>query len=100
MVFKKSKKWWKNFESNFFLHSMKRTSTKVYFSPISNKKAPFYNLHSTLEMDKLLLSYLALCSIINLAHDFKSSFIDIDIVTISEISKFLEPSSMINSGFL
>ena len=29
-------------KKNFFLHSMEKKSTKVDFSPISCKKAPFY----------------------------------------------------------
>ena len=41
-----------------FLHSMEKKSTKVGFSPISCKKAPFYIVNCTFK-GMLLLSYLA-----------------------------------------
>ena len=55
-----------------FLHSMEKSRLKSTFRPYHVKKH-----HSTLEMDT------SLRSITNLAHDFKSPFLDIEI-TISE----------------
>ena len=56
---------------------------KVDFSPISCKKH-----HSTLEMNTfkvMLLFLISLRSIINLAHDFKCPFLDIEITIIDMI---------------
>ena len=46
------------FDLRNFLHSMEKKSTKVDFSPISCKKAPFYIVNWTFK-GMLLLSYLA-----------------------------------------
>ena len=59
---------------------MEKKSTKVDFSPISCKKAPFYIVNWTFK-GMLLLSY-SLRSIINLAHAFKSPIYDVETTSV------------------
>ena len=69
-------------ESNkicIFLHSMEKKSTKVDFSPIYRVKKSTI-LHSKwTHLKSCCVFLISLRSIINLAHDFKCPFLDIEI---------------------
>ena len=62
---------------------MEKKSTKVDFSPISCKKAPFYTRNGHFKKSCCFF-LISLRSITNLAHDFKSPFLDIEITISSE----------------
>ena len=77
----------------FFLHSIDKTSTKVDFSPISCKKSAILHSKWTIFKSCCCFFLISLRSIRNLAHDFKSPLLDIEITIGKRIIVFLEKAS-------